>query len=170
MDNPSTTVPKTLISDDPPMGLGLSRRASHLLQNCDLPPPLKLFSPFEDPFPLNGGKASNDDSVNRGLMRTLLLSQMRARVAAERAELTGSGTCRLAEMLLDESLRLSVHRRWTMMLELEVSMLRGRISMPVEDDGGGGEEDGEAEIAWCLALALCFGVAGVGFAIGRSLF
>ncbi|KAK8931341.1 hypothetical protein KSP39_PZI016671 [Platanthera zijinensis] len=151
MDSPPA--PKTLFSDDPLMSLALSHRFPHLLTNCDLPPPLKLFSP-----------PAIDD--NHGVLRALRLSQTRARAAEDRAQLVTARIGRLASLLLEESLLLSAHRRWVAMLEFEVAGLRRRISQPVEDDGG---DIGAAEIVWCLALALCIGIAGVGFARGRCL-
>ncbi|KAL0908607.1 hypothetical protein M5K25_023110 [Dendrobium thyrsiflorum] len=152
MDFP-TPKPKNHFSDDPLMPLTLSHRSPHLLTNCDLPPPLQLFTPlfFDDETP--------------SVLRALRLSQSRAREAEERVELTAAKNARLASMLLDESLRISAHRRWVMMLESEVSALNKRLSQAAKEDG-----DGAADFAWCIALALCLGIAGVGFALGRFLF
>ncbi|XP_020589340.1 uncharacterized protein LOC110030772 [Phalaenopsis equestris] len=131
-----------------------SDRSPNLLTNCDLPPPLQLFSPF----------FFDDD--NHGVLRALRLSQSRAREAEKRVELATAKSAQLASMLLDESMRLSVHRRWAMMLEFEVAALRKRLSQADDDD----EDDGPVEIARWLALAVCVGIAGVGFAIGRCFF
>ncbi|KAG0497628.1 hypothetical protein HPP92_002059 [Vanilla planifolia] len=159
--DPSAPKPNKPFSDDPVMAvLGIARRSPDLLHNCDLPPPLKLLSPLEDHLFVKGGD-------NPGLLRALILSQTRTREAEERVEVSAARIAHLASVLLEQSVRLSAHRRWMMMLEIEISALRKRALQPTEKDSNRG--DGAGEIAWCLAVVLCFGIAGVGFALGRCL-
>nr|CAD1826312.1 unnamed protein product [Ananas comosus var. bracteatus] len=110
---------------------------------------------------------------NPSLLRALQLSQTRAREAEKQALLAGTTNRRMAELLLEESLRLSAHRRWIAMLEIEISMLQRKGLWQKEEDGR--DEDAAAAAGaaaaatWCFALALCVGIAGVGFALGRCL-
>ncbi|OAY64380.1 uncharacterized protein LOC109727846 [Ananas comosus] len=170
-----------------------ARAVPDLLQNCDLPPPLKLFSPVADdeekkrkPEPgyrvplgqqrwgdygeLGPDRGGGD---NPSLLRALQLSQTRAREAEKQALLARTTNRRMAALLLEESLRLSAHQRWIAMLEIEISMLQRKGLWQKEEDG----RDEDAAVAagaaaaatWCFALALCLGIAGVGFALGRCL-
>lgn len=152
--------------------------SADLLQNCDLPPPAKLFGPLPtlqrlesaagaDHQKLDGGGGGNDS-----LLRALRLSQSRAREAEEKLAAAGASHGGLAALLLRDSAALSAHRRWVMMLEAENSVLRaGRGSAHGGADPGEGE-DGRAvgvNAAWWVALAVCVGIAGVGLALGNLL-
>ncbi|CAL4999392.1 unnamed protein product [Urochloa decumbens] len=156
-----------------------------LLQNCDLPPPAKLFGPVptlqrlenaagadqkgDAAVVVGGGGGNNNDS----LLRALRLSQSRAREAEEKLAAAGASNGELAALLVRDSVALSAHRRWVMMLEAENSLLTsGR--------GGGADADGDGDArrdgggggglaAWWVALAVCVGIAGVGLALGRLL-
>ncbi|CAL5013059.1 unnamed protein product [Urochloa decumbens] len=155
-----------------------------LLQNCDLPPPAKLFGPVPtlqrlesaagadqkgDAVVVGGGGGNNNDS----LLRALRLSQSRAREAEEKLAAAGASNGELAALLVRDSVALSAHRRWVMMLEAENSLL-------ISGRGGGADADGDGDArrggggggglaAWWVALAVCVGIAGVGLALGRLL-
>lgn len=109
--------------------------------------------------------AAKDD----GLLRALRLSQSRAREAEDKLAAAGATNVDLAALLVRDSVALSAHRRWVMMLEAENSLLRGRGEgadpepQPDPDHGAGGVA------VWWVALAVCVGVAGVGLALGRFL-
>ncbi|XP_042452244.1 uncharacterized protein LOC122036877 [Zingiber officinale] len=174
------------------LGFDLSKRsASDLLQNCDLPPPVKMIFPLED----HGGggdhshRASAEERNNNvdvadqsdaqlgpaestRLLRALRLSQTRAREAERKVEEESRRRQELSKLMLEEALRLSSYRRWVMLLEAEISVLRkqGLAPRPREDK----EEEEEEEVvaaaaAWWLTLALCIGIAGVGFVMGRYM-
>ncbi|XP_029124399.1 uncharacterized protein [Elaeis guineensis] len=167
------------------MGFDLSNRtsgATDLLQNCDLPPPLKLFSPIEDDEKKNKITAINSTplvpqnslptpapSENSSLLRALRLSQTRAREAEKKASLANARNEHMATLLLEESLRLSAHRQWVKLLEAEVAMLQEKILWSRTEEHAEGDAM-PAAATWCLALALCLGIGGVGIALGRHLF
>ena len=105
----------------------------------------------------DGGGGGND-----GLLRALRLSQSRAREAEEKLAAAGASNGGLAALLVRDSVALSAHRRWVMMLEAENSVLRAGGGGPAgadpgEDDYGTGQ--GVASAAWWVALAVCVGLA-----------
>ena len=117
----------------------------------------------------DGGGGGNNDS----LLRALRLSQSRAREAEEKLAAAGASNGELAALLVRDSVALSAHRRWVMMLEAENSLLKGGGARPRGADPG---PDGDAPrgggggvAAWWVALAVCVGIAGVGLALGRLL-
>lgn len=148
-----------------------------LLQNCDLPPPAKLFRPVPTLQRLASaagteqkGDAAAAGRGNDSLLRALRLSQSRAREAEEKLAAAGAANGDLAALLVRDSVALSAHRRWVRMLEAENSRLRGGGG--AAPDGGGDEAAaprGAGVAAWWVALAVCVGVAGVGLALGRFL-
>ncbi|KAJ3704920.1 hypothetical protein LUZ61_008625 [Rhynchospora tenuis] len=170
-----------------------------LLQNCDLPPPLKFFSPIgeddklkarssslspttapllsqissPDPFPSTKELESRQDKSSdqiTDLLRALQLSQTRAREAEKEYMATTERNQQMMALLLDESLRLSAHKQWVRILETENSVLKKRKE---EEKTKAKADDvtGVADMAtWCLAFALCLGIAGVGLALGKCLF
>lgn len=144
--------------------------SADLLQNCDLPPPAKLFGPFPTLQRLESAAAADqkgDGGGNESLLRALRLSQSRAREAEEKLAAAGASNGGLAALLVRDSVALSAHRRWVMMLEAENSVLRacgGADPAEEEDHGGAG-----TAAAWWVALAVCVGIAGVGLALGNLL-
>lgn len=157
-----------MAADRPHKQLQQHRRHGHrsdLLQNCDLPPPAKLFGPVPTLQRLETA-AAKDHKADDGLLRALRLSQSRAREAEDKLAAAGATNVDLAALLVRDSVALSAHRRWVMMLEAENSLLRGPrrdADGPEPDHGAGGVA------AWWVALAVCVGVAGVGLALGRFL-
>ncbi|KAJ1268905.1 hypothetical protein BS78_07G169100 [Paspalum vaginatum] len=152
--------------------------AADLLQNCDLPPPAKLYGPLPTLQRLESAAAGADQKGggNDSLLRALRLSQSRAREAEAKLAAAGAANGGLAALLVRDSVALSAHRRWVMMLEAENSRLQGGGAGAEPDtdtdDGSGGAaapRGGAGVAAWWVALALCVGVAGVGLALGRFL-
>ncbi|XP_072972545.1 uncharacterized protein [Typha angustifolia] len=171
-------------------GYAISNRSiTDLLQNCDLPPPLKLFTPLDEDEksttrqnlqperpPSKPNKWEDELGLNNGenpsLMRALQLSQTRAREAERKVSLASVRNHQMAALLLEESLRLTAHRQWVRMLEAETSMLRDKLLYQQKEEQTEEEEAAAALPAaatWYLALALCLGIAGVGFALGRCM-
>lgn len=103
------------------------------------------------------------------LLRALQLSQTRAREAEKAASLASKQNKELAVLILEESLRLYAHRQWVKLLEIEVSMLEMRRSMTLKEEAKD-EDDAEPTDSWFLALALCTGIAGLGYVLSRSMF
>ncbi|KAJ0980853.1 hypothetical protein J5N97_009108 [Dioscorea zingiberensis] len=95
-----------------------------------------------------------ENSRGRILMRAMQLSQSRAREAEKRAVMA-------SEMVVRESVKLCAYKHWVEMLEIRVLVLEKekRSLSEVEPCG----------VSLCFVLALCFGVAGMGFMIGRCL-
>lgn len=149
--------------------------AADLLQNCDLPPPAKLFGPVPTLQRLGNAvgteqKAEGDGGgSNDSLLRALRLSQSRAREAEEKLAAAGASNGELAALLVRDSVVLSAHRRWVMILETENSVLRRGVGSAVEEDGGAGDAR-HGVAAWWVAFAVCVGIAGVGLAMGNLLF
>ncbi|KAI5019176.1 hypothetical protein ZWY2020_044064 [Hordeum vulgare] len=80
----------------------------------------------------------------------------RAREAEEKLATSSGG---LAALLVRDSVALSAHRRWVMMLEAENSALRaggGAAGAEPEEDDGAGHR---VAAAWWVALAVCVGLA-----------
>ncbi|XP_039145015.1 uncharacterized protein LOC120282302 [Dioscorea cayenensis subsp. rotundata] len=155
------------------------QQQASLLQNCDLPPPVKYFSPTEfadkqlkertlpDKMPDKNCKDNqSEENENTGLLRALQLSQTRAREAEKKASTESTRNKEMTDMIFKESMKLYAHRQWVKLLDIEISMLNKRShtsnEIPVEAD--------IPLTAWCLTLALCIGIAGVGFAFGCCLF
>ncbi|PWZ55426.1 hypothetical protein Zm00014a_028421 [Zea mays] len=116
-----------MAADRPHKQLQQHRRHGHrpdLLQNCDLPPPAKLFGPVPTLQRLETA-AAKDHKADDGLLRALRLSQSRAREAEDKLAAAGATNVDLAALLVRDSVALSAHRRWVMMLEAENSLLRG---------------------------------------------
>ncbi|KAJ4962782.1 hypothetical protein NE237_022721 [Protea cynaroides] len=175
------------------MGLVLSQGRSYLdlMQNCDLPPPIKVFAGTErtavtttkiskkdedDVFPMSTASLQYDEKLD--LLKALQLSQTRAREAEKKATAITKERDRLSNTLLEESLRLFAHRQWVKLLELEIFLLkqqneqkrlcqgcyqpdRKRKIQSKKEDEPGGWT------SWFMALALCLGFAGLGVLFGR---
>ncbi|KAM3196181.1 hypothetical protein ACQJBY_072054 [Aegilops geniculata] len=107
------------------------------------------------------GTGTKGDGGNEELRRALRLSQSRAREAEQKLAATNGG---LAALLVRDSVLLSAHRRWVMMLEAENSALRAAGADTEEEDEGDGPRRPLAA-AWWVALAVCV----VGLALASLL-
>lgn len=153
------------------------------LQNCDLPPPLKVFS-GQDKAVVSSmnricgmmGREEKENYVDYGfddehekleLLKALRFSQTRAREAEKRAATLAKERDSISKALMEDSLRLFAYRQWMRLLELQVSKLQSRWKKQqeghLEDEGDNG-----IGLSWFVAIAFCLGlgVVGVGFAIG----
>ncbi|CAK7354620.1 unnamed protein product [Dovyalis caffra] len=110
-----------------------------LMQNCDLPPPLKVFSGSDKTVMSSMNKAFSmmerehdhcDFHVYRGrsrenyekleLLKALRLSQTRAREAERKAASLIKERDSVANALFHESLQLFAYRQWVRLLEFQV--------------------------------------------------
>ncbi|XP_010272975.1 PREDICTED: uncharacterized protein LOC104608632 isoform X2 [Nelumbo nucifera] len=173
------------------MGLVHSHKSClDLVQNCDLPPPIKVFAAIDRTFasPKISREYREDSPTlpcagqdeKLGLLKALHLSQTRAREAEEKAALMAKERDCLSNSLLEESLQLFAHRQWVKLLEIEVSRLRSQKQQQQKqscsgccqsdtEQGATKEEKEEGDVGsltWYMAFALCLGIAGVGFALG----
>lgn len=156
------------------------------MQNCDLPPPLKVFTGLDKAVALSMsrvcsiGQDQNDedegnDENSLELLKALRLSQTRAREAEKKIAELAEEKDRLSNALVKDSLQLFGYRQCVRLLEIQVSKLQSQLlkqnknsdsdtcSCDKQDEGieaGNGDE-----ISWLVALALCLGIATVGFCI-----
>lgn len=159
------------------MGPALSGNTGQgLMQNCDLPPPLKIFAgPNKVVFSsMNWEEEENEFHLSRygfeneklELLKALRHSQTRAREAERKAAVLIKERETISNALLEESTQLFAYRQWVRLLELQVSKLRRREReeplLKKEDDSVGAG----SSITWIMALAFCLGVAGVGIVFG----
>ncbi|KAL5755336.1 hypothetical protein ACOSP7_023556 [Xanthoceras sorbifolium] len=173
------------------MGQLVSQKSGmELMQNCDLPPPLKVFTGSDkrvissmnkvcglviaeedDSWGFDGAK---DDKLE--LLKALRLSQTRAREAEKRAATLANQKDCLSKAFFDDSLQLLAYRQCVKLLELQVSVLqsqwRSQRQQELEEHMCSDcDDDTEVGFSWFVTLALCLGIAGVGFAFGcRYLF
>ncbi|KAM5577141.1 hypothetical protein ABKV19_007809 [Rosa sericea] len=162
---------------------GLSKSAGlDLIQNCDPPPPMKVFTGSADKTVVSSmnricSMMAREDHENshelidmyRGdgdqnygkleLLKALRLSQTRAREAEKKAEKLAQEKECLSNALLAEAKELFAYRQWVRLLELKVSKLHSQFAEQEHQECCGCE-------TWIVALALCLGIAGVGFAFG----
>ncbi|XP_034689557.1 uncharacterized protein LOC117917398 [Vitis riparia] len=150
-----------------------------LMQNCDLPPPVKVFagsdktviSSMDRICSMMGREDGTSDETNMELLRALHLSQTRAREAERKAALIAKERDSISNALLEESLQLLAYRQWVKMLEFQVSKLQSLQTKHQEQwssvgMGGStmGEDDNEGGmggrgVTWIMALAFCLGIA-----------
>lgn len=161
-----------------------------LMQNCDLPPPLKVFvgpngTVFQSMNRISGTKVQKEEAKDdifirnkRGgtryyerleLEMSSCLSQTRARGGEEtcHCEKLMKERDLLSKALLDELLRSSAYGQWLKLLELQVSKLESETHQHSQLN----EEDdaiGLGDFRWNIAVSLCLGIAGLGIAIGSK--
>ncbi|CAI9109556.1 OLC1v1009396C1 [Oldenlandia corymbosa var. corymbosa] len=162
-----------------------------LMQNCDLPPPMKVYAGQEKTIvspPMNIVYGTYDDDGKKEekglnnkdekyedekleLLKALRLSQTRAREAEKKAAALCKEKDDLADFLLRQSMDLFAYKQWVRMMELEVGRVskqdRGRIKEKSDPDEVNWSEfnDGGAgqSMKWLVAVtAICMSIAGVG--------
>ncbi|XVF61556.1 hypothetical protein PTKIN_Ptkin08bG0139400 [Pterospermum kingtungense] len=161
------------------------------MQNCDLPPPLKVFTGLDKAVGLSMsrvrsmGRENHDEDddqfhhVNRDegadenkleLLKALRLSQTRAREAERKVADLAKEKERISNALIKDSLQLFGYRQLVRLLEIQGSKLQSQLlkqkknSHPCDKQDEGIEGGNGDEISWLVALALCLGFATVGFA------
>ncbi|CAA2993659.1 Hypothetical predicted protein [Olea europaea subsp. europaea] len=154
-----------------------------LMQNCDLPPPIKLFAgPVNKICNMEGQKVVDNevemskDSKDEKLeiLKALRLSQTRAREAERKCSVLLKERDAISNLLLDESLRLFAYKQWLRLLEFQVSKLeREQRTDGVESDSNRvprweDYREGSNSIKQYAAVAFCLAIAGMGLAIGCS--
>lgn len=135
---------KALDGNELVMGLEVSQKPGiELMQNCDLPPPMKVFtgsdktviSSMNRIFGVVGKEDDNEEfNVYRGggasekleLLKALRLSQTRAREAEKKAAALVKERDCLSKALLEEASQLFAYRQWVRLLELQVSKSQSR--------------------------------------------
>uniref|UniRef100_A0A7N0VF07 Uncharacterized protein n=1 Tax=Kalanchoe fedtschenkoi TaxID=63787 RepID=A0A7N0VF07_KALFE len=123
-------------------------RRRQLMQNCDLPPPTKLYM----------GCFDEERAESCDLARALRLSERRVREAERRAEESRRERDAAMGALVAESIRAMAYRRWVMVLEVQIRKWKTGAA---EGDGGG---CGGGVDKWKVGLVICLGLAGLGFA------
>ncbi|CAN4126751.1 unnamed protein product [Withania somnifera] len=152
-----------------------------LMQNCDLPPPLKVFSCPDKSMLLS---PMNDDNVKEANIEVkqelgsdrleVLKALRRSQTRAREAERTYLALCKekeaISDLMLDESARSLAYRNWIKVLELEIKQLKtqnhhhhqqyehvDRWNRIKED------ENGANGVTWFIAVAFCLGIAAIGY-------
>ncbi|XP_050207279.1 uncharacterized protein LOC126656717 [Mercurialis annua] len=130
------------LEDEVLMGALLYRKSSmDLLQNCDLPPPLKVFSgpdktvisSMNRVFSTMGSK--EDENINDfdaygsygEVLKALRLSQTRAREAEKKAVSLAEEKGCLSNALLRESMNVFAYRQWVRLLDVQVMKLQSEL-------------------------------------------
>lgn len=145
------------------------------MQNCDLPPPSKVFKGLDNILirPEYSGEGNGDVFE---VLKALRSSQTRAREAEKKCESLTRERDFLSNGLMKEAMRLYGYKQQVRLLELQVFNLQGKGIFGFstsEDDEGSYKEDeddyGEERVSllWILALALSWGI-GVSTAIACS--
>ncbi|KAG9456428.1 hypothetical protein H6P81_000936 [Aristolochia fimbriata] len=165
------------------MNFAFSQRASlQLLQNCDLPPPIKVFAEEKETFAKSStqlqfspsSKGSRVEALDQpedklGLLKALNLSQTRAREAEKKASNLRDEKDRFTTLFWMEASQLRAHRHWVKLLEYEITQLRSQLVLSQKEKPREERRDGEEVTpqGWAIALLL---VANFGLAIGCSYF
>lgn len=187
-NNPKSNL-KAADGNDMLMGLTISQKTTSvgvdLMQNCDLPPPLKVFpgsnktviSSMDRICRMMGRQEEENnedlnlyrldsDNEKLELLKALRLSQTRAREAEKKAAILAKERDCLSGAFLEEAKELFAYRQLVRLLELQVSYLKSKCDSSMLMKEGDEEEDDRESISRIVAFALCLGIAGVGFACG----
>ncbi|XP_061375682.1 uncharacterized protein LOC133317806 [Gastrolobium bilobum] len=168
------------------MGFTVSHKPAglDLMQNCDLPPPSKVFMGPDKTVILSMNKVCNiagkeeeeeeeQDSKHCGayviengddkmkLLKALQASQTRAREAEKRASVLSKERDGLSIALLEEAMQVFAYRQQVRLLELQVSNLQLMQQQPEVALGlSKGHDHGEetTSVTWVLALVLSLGI------------
>lgn len=163
-----------------------------LVQNCDLPPPMKIFaghdktivSPMNNVYSMIAGQKEEDVGVEMAydqsyetekleLLKALRLSQTRAREAERKAAVLSKERDDLSNLLLQQSMHLFAYKQWVRMMEFQLS--KPNKHQEKKELGSGApnwdgrmpkeedENNAEKGTTWLVAVAICVGIAGFGF-------
>ncbi|CAI8598190.1 unnamed protein product [Vicia faba] len=149
-----------------------------LMQNCDLPPPSKVFLGSDKTVILSMNKVCNisgkekeqdskhcglengdDEKDKRELLKALKASQTRAREAEKMAAILNKEKDDLSVALLEEAMQLFACRQRVRLLELQVLNLQQKpaMLMPAEEAIGLPHEE-TVSVSWVLALIFSLGI------------
>ncbi|XP_044497221.1 uncharacterized protein LOC123219344 [Mangifera indica] len=162
------------------------KSGTEFMQNCDLPPPTKVFSGSdkmvissmnricgmvdreeEDRYDFEACRSCESEKLE--ILKALRLSQTRAREAEKKAASFAEERDTLYSIFLQDSLRIFAYRQWVRLLEVQASKLQKTERHSLCCCGAKeGDDDGKdgAGVSLFMALAFCLGIVGVGFAIG----
>ncbi|XVF15256.1 hypothetical protein REPUB_Repub09cG0135300 [Reevesia pubescens] len=199
-NNQKLNYSRVVKENDMMLGALISQKSGiDFMQNCDLPPPLKVFTGLDKAVVLSMNRVCSmgpetdkydqfHDHVYRNeggedekleLLKALRLSQTRAREAERKAANLAEEKERLSNAFMKDSLHLFGYRQWVRLLEIQVSKLQTQLVKQEKhsqshhycDKPEGIESGIGEEMSWLVALPLCLGIASVGFAVGcRYLF
>ncbi|KAL0342947.1 UNVERIFIED_CONTAM: hypothetical protein Sangu_1182100 [Sesamum angustifolium] len=159
-------------------GVVSPRPVLNLMQNCDLPPPVKLFTKPDDAFLSSVSKIYNvvggQDCLEKDkleLFRALRLSQTRAREAEREFAAVCKEKEAFSNLMVQESLRLFAHRQWVGLLELQVSKLQRQLqeNCRKRDDSllnrgenllRGKDDEGSSSQKWCAVMVFLWLLLG----------
>uniref|UniRef100_A0A7C8YZC9 Uncharacterized protein n=1 Tax=Opuntia streptacantha TaxID=393608 RepID=A0A7C8YZC9_OPUST len=188
-------MPNSKAFDENDLVMGVMLYQKHdLIQNCDLPPPMKVFSGSDiktvvpgsmkkkkkkiNTFSLMGTQEEiddhNEDDGKLELLKALRLSQTRAREAEAKCAAISKERDLLALGFMQNSMEVFAYRQLVRLLEFQVSKLQQQQNKQemscdcgmVREDEAIDDGSGTTGLTWIMAVAFCLGIAGFGFAIG----
>ncbi|CAN4114867.1 unnamed protein product [Withania somnifera] len=149
-----------------------------LMQNCDLPPPLKVFSCPAKSVLLSPVKDDNVKEANiepkqelgsdrLEVLKALRRSQTRAREAERKYLALCKEKEAISNLMLEESARSLAYRNWIKVLELQILQLKAQkqqLQYEHVDRWKRKKEDanGTNGVTWFIAVAFCLGIAAIG--------
>ncbi|XP_055815342.1 uncharacterized protein LOC129885163 [Solanum dulcamara] len=149
-----------------------------LMQNCDLPPPLKVFSGPDKSVvltPTNDNVKEGDIEMKQEIgsdrleiLKALRRSQTRAREAERKYLALHKEKEALLNLMLDESARSLAYRNWIKVLELQILQLKTQKQQQKYEnvdkwDRTKEDENGTNGVTWFIAVAFCLGIAAIGY-------
>lgn len=178
--------PMGLIKDEMAMNYMFGQKSNlDLMQNCDLPPPLKVFSGPDKTVlsPTNNvwrvieeddhKEANIEPKQELGsdrfeLLKALRRSQTRAREAERKCQALHKEKDALSNFLIEESARSLAYKNWIKVLEFQILQLKtqqqqqqqhvDRMHRTKEDE----DKNAANGVTWFMAVALCLGIAAIG--------
>lgn len=157
-----------------------------LMQNCDLPPPLKVFSgPELSPMDDDVWRMMEEDEhkevniepkqellgrdIFDEVLKALRRSQTRAREAERKYLALDKEKEALSNLMLEESARSLAYRNWIKVLELQILQFKTQKQQQYEhvDSRWNRTKEGEDKnvangFTWFMAVAFCLGIAAIG--------
>ncbi|XP_059309543.1 uncharacterized protein LOC132060551 [Lycium ferocissimum] len=157
-----------------------------LMQNCDLPPPLKVFSGPDKSVlsPMNDNVWRRMEEEHEGvnielkqeegsdrleLLKALRRSQTRAREAERKYLALHKEKEALSNLMLEESARSIAYKNWIKVLELQILQLKTQKQQQQQQHEHvetwhrtKEDENGTNGITWFMAIAFCLGIAAIG--------
>lgn len=168
-------------------GLFFSQKSGFdLMQNCDLPPPVKIFSgqnktivspvnnvhsmlaQQKDAYGVEMADAISSENEKLELLKALRLSQSRAREAERKAAVLSKERDDLSNLLLQQSMQLLAYKQWVRIMEFQLSKLNkhqenqkhgyGASDRAEKEPKEEDENKGAKSMTWLIAAAICMGI------------